>query len=151
MQRRDFIAKAGMITTALALNITHMETKNIISKKSMLGVRETTNKFEGILTQKGITVYARINQQAEAAKAGIALKGIEFLLFGNPGKGGQVMAENPEAALDLPLKLLVWEDAQHQTWVSYNDPASLTERFSLAEQTAKLTDIEPLVTLLLQE
>ena len=151
MERRNFIAKAGIASTVLALNNRQMETKNIISKKSRLGVKETTDKFEGILTQKGITIYARINQQAEAAKAGIALKAIEFLLFGNPGKGGQVMAENPEAALDLPLKLLVWEDAQNQTWVSYNDPASLIERFSLAGQTAKLTDIEPLVTLLLQE
>ena len=151
MERRNFIAKAGIASTVLALNNRQMETKNIISKKSRLGVKETTDKFEGILTQKGITIYARINQQAEAAKAGIALKAIEFLPFGNPGKGGQVMAENPEAALDLPLKLLVWVDAQNQTWVSYNDPASLIERFSLAEQTAKLTDIEPLVTLLLQE
>jgi len=151
MERRNFIAKAGIASTVLALNNRQMETKNIISKKSRLGVKETTDKFEGILTQKGITIYARINQQAEAAKAGIALKAIKFLLFGNPGKGGQVMAENPEAALDLPLKLLVWEDAQNQTWVSYNDPASLIERFSLAGQTAKLIDIEPLVTLLLQE
>jgi len=145
------MAKAGIIITAMALNTKLMETKNIISKKSTLGVKETSDKFEGILTQKGITIYARINQQAEAAKAGIVLRGIEFLLFGNPGKGGRVMAENPGAALDLPLKLLVWEDAQTQTWVSYNDPASLIERFSLAEQTARLTDIEPLVTLLLQE
>jgi len=128
-----------------------MKIQSIISKQSKLNVKDTTDKFESILKQKGITVYARIDQQAEAAKAGIALNGIEFILFGNPGKGGHVMAENPEAALDLPLKLLVWEDAQHQTWISYNNPDSLMQRFSLTEQTALLTSIDPLVVLLLQE
>jgi len=128
-----------------------METPGIINKQSKSGVKDTTDKFEEILKQKGITIYARINQQAEAAKAGITLNNIEFLLFGNPGKGGYVMAENPEAALDLPLKLLVWEDAQRQTQISYNDPNSLIQRFSVTQQAAQLTNIEPLITLLLQE
>jgi len=151
MERREFITNAGIISTAVTLNHKHMKIQSIISKQSKLNVKDTTDKFESILKQKGITVYARIDQQAEAAKAGIALNGIEFILFGNPGKGGHVMAENPEAALDLPLKLLVWEDAQHQTWISYNNPDSLMQRFSLTEQTAQLTSIDPLVVLLLQE
>lgn len=151
MERREFITKAGIIATITTLNPTYMEAQGIISKQSKLSVKDTTDKFEEILKQKGITIYARINQQAEAAKAAITLNAIEFLLFGTPGKGGHVMAENPKAALDLPLKLLVWEDAQHQTWISYNDPNELTKRFSLTEQTTQLISIDPLITLLLQE
>jgi len=141
---------ACIIGAAIALNHLNMEPKNVIRKKSKMSVKDAADKFAAILNQKGLTLYARIDQQAEAAKAGIVLNGIEFLLFGNPGKGGHVMVENPEAALDLPLKLLIWEDAQHQTWIGYNDPASLIERFSLKEQTAQLLNIEPLITLLLQ-
>ena len=123
---------------------------NIITKQSPFTVKETIDKLEGILKQKNITIYARINQQKEAANAGITLNGLEFLLFGNPQRGGLVMVANPEAALDLPLKVLAWEDAQHTTWISYNNTAYIEQRFALNAETAQLTDIDPIITALLK-
>jgi uncharacterized protein (DUF302 family) len=127
-----------------------MNNNNTITRPSQFTVKETMDKLEAILKQKSITVYARIDQQAEAAKAGIKLHGLEFLLFGNPQKGGLVMAENPEAALDLPLKVLVWEDQGHTVWVTYNNTEGIMQRFSLKAETAQLINIDPLIMALLK-
>jgi len=126
-----------------------MENKGIVTRLSKFTVKDTADKLEALLQQKNITVYLRINQQEEAAKAGIKLNGLEFLMFGNPQKGGQVMAIKPEAALDLPLKALVWEDEQHQTWVTYNETTVIQQRFSLSDEIANLTAIDQLITALL--
>ena len=126
-----------------------MENTGRVTRLSKFTVKETADKLEALLKQKSITVYLRINQQEEAAKAGIKLNKLEFLMFGNPQKGGQVMAVNPEAALDLPLKALIWEDAQQKTWVTYNEPTVIQQRFSLSEEVANLTSIDQLITALL--
>jgi len=120
-----------------------------ITRLSKLTVEETIDKLEQILKQKNVTIYLRIDQQAEAAKAGFQLNAIEFLLFGNPQKGGQVMAENPVAAIDLPLKVLAREDAAHQTWVTYNEAAFIQQRFSLSEEAIRLIGIDQMITALL--
>jgi uncharacterized protein (DUF302 family) len=127
-----------------------MDNQGKITRRSSLTVKEIIDELEKMLVQKGITVYVRIDQQVEAAKAGITLNGLEFLLFGDPAKGGRVMADNPEAALDLPLKVLAWEDAQQQTWVTYNDTAYIRQRFGLSAETAGLINVDPLITALLQ-
>ncbi|MET4080634.1 uncharacterized protein (DUF302 family) [Pedobacter sp. UYP30] len=126
-----------------------MENNGIITRLSKLTVKETIDKLEAILKQKNITIYLRINQQAEAVKAGIKLDAIEFLLFGNPQKGGQVMAEKPEAAIDLPLKVLAWEDSVHKTWVTYNEANFIQQRFSLSEESARLIALDQMITALL--
>jgi uncharacterized protein (DUF302 family) len=127
-----------------------MDNQGKITKRSGLPVKQTMDKLEKMLVLKGITIYVRIDQQVEVAKAGITLNALEFLLFGDPAKGGRVMAANPEAALDLPLKVLAWEDAQQQTWLTYNDPAYIRQRFGLSAETAELINIDPLITALLQ-
>jgi uncharacterized protein (DUF302 family) len=126
-----------------------MENKGIITRLSKLTVKAIIDNLEEILKQKNIPIYLRIDQQAEAAKAGIKLNAIEFLLFGNPQKGGKVMAENPVAAIDLPLKVLAWEDSAHQTWVTYNDAAFIQQRFSLSEEAISLIGIDQMITALL--
>jgi len=127
-----------------------MNTTDRVIKQSPYSARETVDRLADILKQKGITIYARIDQQAEAARAGITLHPLEFLLFGNPQRGGQIMAENPAAALDLPLKVVAWEDDERRTWVTYNQPDFIRQRYSLNEATAGLTDIEPLINALLK-
>lgn len=127
-----------------------MNTNDRIIKQSPFSVKGTIDRLVELLKQKGITIYARIDQQAEAARAGITLRPLEFLLFGNPQRGGQVMVENPAAALDLPLKVLAWEDDEHRTWVTYNKPDFIRQRYSLSEATAALIDIDPLVSSLLK-
>jgi uncharacterized protein (DUF302 family) len=127
-----------------------MKINGSIIQKSPFSVKETIEGLAALLRQKGITIYARIDQQAEAARSGIKLGALEFLLFGHPQRGGQVMTENPAAALDLPLKVIAWEDAERIAWVAYNEADYIRQRYSLSEAAAQLIDIEPIMTALLR-
>lgn len=134
----------------MTINSKYMDTNGRILRQSPFTVKETIDRLADLLKQNGVTIYARIDQQAEAAKYGISLKALEFLLFGNPQKGGLIMAENPAAALDLPLKVIAWEDAQLKTWVSYNESEYIRQRFSLSAETARFTNIDPMMIALLK-
>lgn len=123
-----------------------MNDKGINNYASQYTVRETTARLLSFLTGHGATIYAHIDQQAEAAKAGITLKPIEFLLFGNPAAGGKVMGANPVSALDLPLKMLVWQDEAGKVWVSCNDRLYLRDRFHLPDELTKPFDLEMMIS-----
>lgn len=127
-----------------------METKGIITRQSLLPVKETIDKIVNVLSNNGITIYIRINQQAEAAAKDIKINPLQFILFGNPQKGGEVMKENPVTALDLPLKVIAWQDDQLKTWVAYNDAAYIQSRFALSNEATALIDIDPLITKILK-
>ncbi|PZF72710.1 DUF302 domain-containing protein [Taibaiella soli] len=122
-----------------------MNPEGMIIKRSVHTARETIDLAETILKKKGAKIYARIDQQAEAATGNIKLGKIEYLLFGNPAVGGQLMAVDSRIALDLPLKLIAWEDNAGATWVAYNDAAYLEQRYSLKPQLAALADISSLI------
>ena len=126
-----------------------MQANGIITKQSNYTVKETIDRLESALKQKGITIYARINQQLEAQKGGMDINPLEFLLFGNPAKGGAVMAAEPLAALDLPIKLIAWQDAQRKTWVAYNEPGYVQARYGLTDQLAAVLNIDAVVTAVL--
>jgi uncharacterized protein (DUF302 family) len=126
-----------------------MTPAHVITRTSSLSVKATTDKIQTFLQQHGITIYSRIDQQAEAAKNGVTLLPLEFLLFGNPQRGGAVMAVNPLAALDLPLKIIIWEDAAHQVQVAYNEVAYIIGRYNLPQELAPLIDLDPMLTKLL--
>ncbi|MES2425334.1 MAG: DUF302 domain-containing protein [Bacteroidota bacterium] len=127
-----------------------MEAKGVILKESRFSVKETTDRIYGFLMKNGITVYARIDQQSEVGKKGIGIKPLEFLLFGNPLKGGNIIAFNPLAAIDLPLKLIVWQDDNRKVWVAYNDALYLKNRFGLSDGLARLADLSQVVQMALQ-
>jgi uncharacterized protein (DUF302 family) len=105
--------------------------KGVLIRQSPCGVKETIDLLEGFLNNKGITIYARINQQKEAHGAGLDLLPLEYLLFGNPKTGGTIMEKFPLIALDLPLKAIAWQDINHQVWLAYNDTAYMEERYLL--------------------
>src|SRR5215469_638685 len=92
---------------------------DMVLRKSPFAVKESVDRLQDFLVHHGATIYARIDQQAELAKAGLSLKPLEFLLFGNPGAGGPVMQENPLAALALPLKVIVLQDADDEVWIAW--------------------------------
>lgn len=117
----------------------------IISKQSNHSVKESADRLQTLLTTKGITIFARIDQQAEARKAGLELSPIEFLLFGNPRAGTPIMSAVPLSALDLPLKAIAWQDREGKVWLSYNEPAYLQQRYGLSEALVKNIDIGPLI------
>jgi uncharacterized protein (DUF302 family) len=118
----------------------------IISQPSPYSVAETIDRLAAILQAKGITIFARIDQQAEAEKVGLSLRPTQLLLFGNPNAGTPLMVAEPTIALDLPLKALAWEAADGKVWLSYNDPIYLQQRFSLSDELVQnIAVIAPLI------
>src|SRR6266404_4339057 len=105
--------------------------KGLIDIPSNHSVDETVTKLEGILQAKGITLFALVDHSGEAAKAGMKMRPTKLLIFGNPRAGTPVMLAAPSSAIDLPLKILIWEDAQGKVWVTYNSLAYLQERHNL--------------------
>jgi uncharacterized protein (DUF302 family) len=103
----------------------------LIDALSSHSVDETVAKLKGILQAKGITLFALVDHSGEAAKAGMKMRPTKLLIFGNPKAGTLLMLAAPSSAIDLPLKILIWEDAQGKVWVTYNSPAYLQERHNL--------------------
>ncbi len=117
----------------------------IITQPSPYSVTETIDRLEAMLQAKGITIFVRIDQRAEAKKVGLSLRPTQLLLFGNPKAGTPLMVAEPTIALDLPLKILAWEAADGEVWLSYNDPDYLKQRYSLCDELVKnITVIAPL-------
>jgi len=102
----------------------------IVTKLSPLPVAGTVAKLTGILSAKGVKLFAVIDQSAEARQVGLSLRDTTLVIFGSPAAGTPVMAASPLAALDLPLKVLVWDD-EGQTKVSYYSPDALAARYHL--------------------
>jgi uncharacterized protein (DUF302 family) len=92
------------------------------------GVDQTLNSLEALAKQKGMTIFARINFAKDAAAAGLTMQPTELLILGNPASGTPLMVAAPSIALDLPLKVLAWQDNAGRAWVSYNAPDYLQQR-----------------------
>jgi uncharacterized protein (DUF302 family) len=105
--------------------------KGIIDISSNHSVDETVEKLKGILQAKGITLFALVDHSGEAAKAGMKMRPTKLLIFGNPKGGTPVMLAAPSSSIDLPLKILVWEDVQGKVWITYNSPNYLRERHNI--------------------
>jgi uncharacterized protein (DUF302 family) len=121
----------------------------ITTKVSPRSVTDTVSRLTGILSAKGLKVFAVIDQSAEASHVGLQLRETTLVLFGSPAAGTPVMVAAPLAALDLPLKVLIWAD-DGQTKVSYYGPAALAARYDLnADLEAKLAAIDPLTDALI--
>jgi uncharacterized protein (DUF302 family) len=115
-----------------------------ITKDSPHSFEATVSKLTELVTDRGMKIFAVIDQSAEARSAGLDLRPTTLVLFGNPVAGTPVMEAAPLAALDLPLKVLVWADG-NRTNVSYVDPQALAARYSLEDDlAANLAGIERL-------
>src|SRR4249919_3897701 len=101
--------------------------RGIIDMPSNHSVDETVEKLKGILQAKGVTLFALVDHSGEAEKVGMTMRPTKLLIFGNPKAGTPVMLAAPSSAIELPLKILIWEDAQRKVWVSYNSPTYLQE------------------------
>jgi uncharacterized protein (DUF302 family) len=106
----------------------------IIDKPSSHSVDQTVEKLKGILAAKGVALFALIDHSGEAEKVGMKMHPTKLLIFGSPKAGTPLMLASPSIAIDLPLKILVWEDSQGKVWVSYNGPAYLQERHNLPQE-----------------
>jgi uncharacterized protein (DUF302 family) len=123
-----------------------LDKKNgIVTIPSVHSVEETVERLEGVLQSKGITLFALIDHSGEAAKVGMKMLHTKLLIFGNPKGGTPLMLAAPSIAIDLPLKILVAEDAQGKVWVSYNSAEYLKERHGLPQDlVANLAVVETL-------
>jgi uncharacterized protein (DUF302 family) len=104
----------------------------LIALKSPYTPKETMDRLETVLKEKGMTIFVRVDHAAGAQRIGKTLRATEVLVFGNPQGGTPLMECSQTAGIDLPLKALVWEDASGQVWLGYNDPAFLATRHGAA-------------------
>ncbi|WP_024610985.1 DUF302 domain-containing protein [Pseudoalteromonas sp. TB64] len=105
--------------------------EGLISVKSPLSAKATMDKFELLAKNKGLNIFARIDHAVGAKKVDKELNPTEVLIFGNPKGGTPLMECAQTIGIDLPLKALVWEDAQSQVWLSYNDPTYIVKRHNV--------------------
>jgi len=129
------------------ISMTLSRGKGIVDKPSNHSVDQTVDRLKGILQAKGVTVFALVDHSGEAEKVGMKMPSTKLLIFGSPKAGTPLMLAAPSIAIDLPLKILIWEDAQGKAWVSYNSPAYLQERHGLPpELLQNIAIVEALVT-----
>jgi len=111
--------------------MTRSNTNGIIDVSSNHSVDETVNKLQEILRAKGVTLFALVDHSGEAEKVGMKMLPTKLLIFGNPKAGTPLMVAAPSSAIDLPLKILVWEDDADKVWISYNSAEYLQQRHSV--------------------
>ena len=117
----------------------------IVDQPSRRTVDETVDRLRALLQAKGVTLFALVDHSGEAAKVGMTMRPTKLLIFGSPKAGTPLMLAAPSSAIDLPLKLLVWEDDQGKVWVSYNSPEYLQRRHGLPhELVANIAVVEGL-------
>ena len=127
--------------------MTEANDSGVVNIPSNHSVDETTEKLRGILAAKGVTLFALIDHSGEAEKAGLKMPPTKLLIFGNPKAGTPVMLAAPSIAIDLPLKILIAEDANGKVWVSYNSPQYLKQRHNVPDDLLKnIAVVETLAT-----
>jgi len=124
----------GLAATVLAFAATPARAADgVIVTQSANDVKTTVDKLQKVLTEKGITIFARIDHAAGAKSVGQTLRPMEVLIFGNPKLGTPLMLKNQEFGLDLPLKVLVFQAENGATQIAYSDPAYLSKRYGVTE------------------
>ena len=108
-----------------------MQSTGTVDVRSRHSVRETVDRLESLVKARGLTVFARIDFSGDAERAGLAMRPMQMLLFGNPKAGTPLLLASPRSGLDLPLRALAWEDADGAVWVSSNSPDYLASRHGL--------------------
>jgi uncharacterized protein (DUF302 family) len=105
----------------------------VVSVASNHSVSDTIDRLESLVKAKGMTIFARIDFSADAAKAGLQMPSTQMLIFGSPKAGTPLMLAAPTVAIDLPLKALAREDGNGKVWLSYNAPEYLGRRHGISE------------------
>jgi len=113
-----------------------MAAEGLITVRSDYGPTDTMARLEAAVKAKGLTVFAHVDHAAGAAAVGMPLRPTDLLIFGTAKGGTPLMQASQPIGIDLPLKILVWQDAAAKTWLSYNDPAWLAKRHGLGPEAA---------------
>lgn len=136
------IKEAPMATASTAV-----PNKGIIDKPSNHSVNQTVEKLKNVLQAKGVTLFALVNHSGEAEKVGMKMPPTKLLIFGSTKASTPLMLAARSIAIDLPLKILVWQDAQGKVWISYNSPDYLKDRHGLPQELLQnIAGVEILAT-----
>lgn len=125
------IDKAFLAGALLGASLLANAAGDLVTKESRHGVQETMDKLEQIVHDKGLTVFNRIDHQANATQAELEMGAAQVLIFGSPKMGTAIMKQDPAAGLDLPLRVLIYQDNEGKTWISYHDPGALEGNYQL--------------------
>lgn len=109
----------------------YQESSGIVDVRSLHSVAETIARLESLAQAGGLLVFARIDYGGDAQRAGLSMRAMQMLLFGNPRAGTPLLVASPRVGLDLPLKALAWEDEGGAVWLSFNAPEYLERRHGL--------------------
>ena len=121
---------AALLIVLIAIPVAAAD--GVINVASAFNVKETADRMESILNEKGMTIFKRIKHSEAAGKVGIELRETELIIFGNPKVGSPLMKCQQSVAIDLPQKALIWEDDKAKVWISYNDPRYLEKRHNIS-------------------
>ena len=113
--------------------MTHADT-GLINIQSQFGAAETAERFTTGVTEAGLKVFNRIDHAAGAVKVGETLRPTELIIFGSPKVGTALLRSDQRAGIELPLKALVWQDAEGKVWLSYNSPDYVFSRFAIDDR-----------------
>lgn len=127
------------------MSITDLTVEGIVTKQSPFLVEETVKRLEEAISSRGITIFAHINHSEEARRVGLTMQEAQVLIFGNPKGGTPLMIASPLLALDLPLKVLVWQSSDGHVWVSYTSVAYLAARYSIPQELTRNIAVVDLV------
>lgn len=130
------IERVMVTLLAAVLTLPALAADGLIKKSSAHSTDETVKRFKAVLEKKGIRVFAHVNHQKNAQGKNLELSDVQLLIFGNPLLGTPLMQANPTIGIDLPMKLLVWEDTQGKVWLAYNDPRYLVGRHGIDNREA---------------
>ncbi len=119
--------------------------RGLIHLQSNYPFSETVRRLESALEEKGVQIFCLVDHCGEAAKVGLAMQPALLFIFGNPKAGTPLMIESPTLALDLPFKALVWENAEHAVWLTYNSTEYLRQKHGLSSGAPALLAIEHLL------
>jgi uncharacterized protein (DUF302 family) len=123
-----------------------MQSTGTADVRSQHSVRQTIDRLEALAKTRGLTVFARIDFSGDAERAGLAMRPMQMLLFGNPKAGTPLLLASPRSGLDLPLRALAWEDTDGAVWVSSNSPDYLASRHGLTpELVARIAGVGGLI------
>jgi uncharacterized protein (DUF302 family) len=126
--------------------MTENMTAGIVDLRSPRPVAETIDHLESLVRARGLKIFARIDYSGDAAAAGVPMRPMQLLVFGNPRSGTPLLQASPRAGLDLPLKALAWQDEDGATWLSFNAATYIGTRHGLSpELTANIAGLAPLL------
>ncbi len=124
--------------------------EGLVSIPSPYSVNESANRLEKIIQEKGLTLFTRINHAKNAKQVNLKLIASELIIFGNPKVGTPLMQCSPQSGIDLPQKILIWQDKKQRSWLSYNMPAYIKKRHNIKGCDKTLSKIKKVLNMIVQ-